>query len=1096
MSYSPMKLRPFLSLFLAFLLVSVFSVAQQSNSCGLIAKMIPEGDSVVTPQTSIIRIQNNSINATAYKIFVDNSQISSNQPVNISMGVGLTQIKLVAYNGNCTDTVVSYIFYAGNYSSDLANKKTVYGFPNREHQINGISNLNNGSNLIFGHRVYDWVTKDPQTGVLIKTKQSGCVEWAKKIPSNLSTSVFAAKETIDGNIYVLSALNVFSEYLSKLDANGNIIWTKYLDDGRGNHQQFINFETTPDGGIITSTFSPSNPILNITLFDKNGILKWQKRYFLNNVSSGNFKSLVIKDGYVYIGGSIQNQNSSYFGSFICKLDYSDGQTIWTKNYSIGTSTISLGDMISTDSTIVLNIIGSTGNSLKPTIGGIMRIDTSGKVLKSMLISEDHIPNSIKGPFGASTSRLTKSGQSYYILTAGAYPLILQGDGSNSKQIKLDADLQVQWVRSSGGVSQPRYYFNAPAANEGYIIAGTYQSPSLSPNSYGTKLAISMMDSSGGRNSVNCYFGNQNWEIFNPTINVTSVQWTVDSIATNIAESITVPWSDFYPEMRYTCPDYVDSCTYLKLSGPQSICNLTQNYVFKSHKNKACGQPTKWFVSNNMKVIAETDSTVTIKFLNFGKHILYGRNLLGCAPVEDSLEIIAASKSGPLNLGNDQQICVGNQLTLRAGKGFVKYEWQDQSSDSLLTINNPGQYWVKVTDSCNNILVDTINISLATTVPISIGIDRSICVKDTVHLSATPGFLNYQWGSTYQTSSNTGQSIIVNPLIDTIYTVIAEKTPGCFAYDTVRITVHSSPNINLGADKNICSGDSLVLDAGTGFASYKWNTSANSQQIIVKSIGTYSIIAITSNGCKSYDTISVLKVYSLPKPQLDQNSILCEGIPRDLNAGSGYVQYQWSTGATTPNIRINNLGVYSVVVIDANDCVGTDTVRITFLQPAPVRFLPNDTAICSFETISLQPIKSYNNYLWNTGSISTTITVKDPGLYWLQVKDGYGCIGRDSINILLKSNCIYGVYVPNAFTPNGDGKNDLFKPLIYGNVLQYVFKVYNRWGAIVFQSNTPGQGWDGRFKGVKQEAFNFVWTLMYQLDGEPIHHQQGTVLLMR
>ena len=189
-----MKLRPFISLFLAFLLVSVFSVAQQSNSCGLIAKMIPEGDSVVTPQTSIIRIQNNSINATAYKIFVDNSQISSNQPVNISLGVGLTQIKLVAYNGNCTDTVVSYIFYAGNYSSDLANKKNVYGFPNRDHQINGISNLNNGSNLIFGHRVYDWVSKDPQTGVLIKTKQSGWVEWAKKIPSNLSTSVFAAKE--------------------------------------------------------------------------------------------------------------------------------------------------------------------------------------------------------------------------------------------------------------------------------------------------------------------------------------------------------------------------------------------------------------------------------------------------------------------------------------------------------------------------------------------------------------------------------------------------------------------------------------------------------------------------------------------------------------------------------------------------------------------------------------------------------------------------------------------------------------------------------------------------------------------------------------
>jgi gliding motility-associated-like protein len=1092
-----MKLRPFISLFLAFLLVSVFSVAQQSNSCGLIAKMIPQGDSVVNTPTSI-SIQNNSINATGYKIFVDEILLSTNQPVNIGIGVGLTKVKLVAYNGICSDTVVSYYFNAGKYSSDLPNIKTVYGFPNREHQINGITNLKNGSNLIFGHKIYEWFSNDAQTGVLIKTNQTGCVEWARKIQvyNYISSTVTAAKESIDGYIYIVSAYNVYSQNLSKIDTNGNIVWTKQLHETTGGYQQYLNIEVTPDGGVVAISNSPSSPTFNISRFDNNGILVWQKRYDLNMVWSSNLKNLLFKDGYIYVGGNVQYNNFSSFGSFICKLNYKDGQTIWTKNYAIGTSTISLGDMISSDSTIVLNIISSTGNSLKPTIGGIMRIDTSGKVLKSMLISEDHIPNSIKGPFGASSSRLTKSGQSYYILTAGAYPLLLQGDGTNSKQIKLDADLQVQWVKSSGGVSQPRYYFNAPAANEGYIIAGTYQSPSLSPNSYGTKLAISMMDSSGGKNSVNCYFYNQNWEIFNPTINVTSVQWTVDSIATNIAEYMTFPWSNFYPEMRYKCPDYVDSCSYLKLSGPQSICNLNQNYVFKSHKNKTCGQPTKWFISNDIKVVEETDSSITVKFLNFGRHILYGRNLLGCAPVEDSLEIIATSKSGPLDLGNDQQICVGNQLTLHAGKKFMKYEWQDQSIDSILTINRPGQYWVKVTDSCNNILIDTVNISLATTVPISIGIDRSICVKDTVHLSATPGFLNYQWGSTYQTSSNTGQSIIVNPLIDTIYTVIAEKTPGCFAFDTVRITVYSSPIINLGTDKNICSGDSLVLDAGTGFTSYKWNTNANVQQIIVKGIGTYSILAITSNGCKSYDTISVLKVNSLPKPQLDQNSILCEGIPRDLNAGSGYVQYQWNTGATTRNISINNLGIYSVVVKDANGCKGTDTVKITNLQPAPVRFLSNDTAICSFETILLQPNKSYNNYLWSTGSISTSITAKDPGLYWLQVKDGYGCIGRDSINILLKSNCIYGVYVPSAFTPNGDGKNDLFKPLIYGNVLQYVFKVYNRWGEIVFQSNTPGQGWDGRFKGLKQEAFNFVWTLMYQLDGEPVHHQQGTVLLMR
>jgi hypothetical protein len=93
-------------------------------------------------------------------------------------------------------------------------------------------------------------------------------------------------------------------------------------------------------------------------------------------------------------------------------------------------------MVNADSTIVLNIIGPTNNPLRSTVGGIMRLDTSGAVMSSSLIAEIYTPNSLFGPYGVSSSRLTKSGKNFYIITFGAHSLSLQGDGTKTKQIRL------------------------------------------------------------------------------------------------------------------------------------------------------------------------------------------------------------------------------------------------------------------------------------------------------------------------------------------------------------------------------------------------------------------------------------------------------------------------------------------------------------------------------------------------------------------------------------------------------------------------------------------------------------------------------------
>jgi gliding motility-associated-like protein len=185
----------------------------------------------------------------------------------------------------------------------------------------------------------------------------------------------------------------------------------------------------------------------------------------------------------------------------------------------------------------------------------------------------------------------------------------------------------------------------------------------------------------------------------------------------------------------------------------------------------------------------------------------------------------------------------------------------------------------------------------------------------------------------------------------------------------------------------------------------------------------------------------------------------------------------------------------VEVTDANGCKAKASVLVNRVGSVPAGFLPVDTTICSYGSLVLSPSGSFRSYLWSTGSRGNAITVTQPGEYTLEVKNNDDCAGKDTMLVSPKE-CLTGLYVPDAFTPNGDGKNDTFNPLLFGNIVQYHFRIYNRWGSIVFQSDVPGKGWDGRIAGIPQGNEVFVWTCTYQLQGEAAKAGKGTVVLIR
>lgn len=538
------------------------------------------------------------------------------------------------------------------------------------------------------------------------------------------------------------------------------------------------------------------------------------------------------------------------------------------------------------------------------------------------------------------------------------------------------------------------------------------------------------------------------------------------------------------------------CSGVQLKGATKICDSSNVYTYKAEKNAGCSGFVIWRLdtaARQVKIISVTDSVLQLKVMNGGRFKIHSKVFASCGWLEDSITVEASPQNGSLNLGRDTILCAGNSVTLHAGPGFASYQWQDGSTDSVFTVNSPGIYHVQVS-SCANVLYDTVVVSPHPPIQFTAGADRTKCNSDTLHLTATAGFLAYSWSPDYRISSSTANFIVVNPLADTAYFIKAEKSPGCFVYDTVRIKVYTSPKIDLGRDTSFCAESSILLSAPSSFSTFLWNTGETSQQISVSKPGDFRVLATTTEGCVSGDTLSVKAVYPLPVLALDKNPALCYGSNRSLDPGP-FSSYLWQDGSTRRTYPARSTGTFYVTVSDVHGCINTDTVLIKTLLPLPSAFLPQDTTLCTYETLSLKPTTSFQQYLWNNGAAASSINISQPGLYWLEATDNKGCKGKDSI-IVSSKECLEGVYVPNAFTPNNDTHNDQFRVLAFGNIKNFEFTIYNRWGQAIFRTNDRFKGWDGKLAGVEQRSDVYVWTCRYRFEGQVERFEKGTFTLIR
>jgi hypothetical protein len=356
----------------------------------------------------------------------------------------------------------------------------------------------------------------------------------------------------------------------------------------------------------------------------------------------------------------------------------------------------------------------------------------------------------------------------------------------------------------------------------------------------------------------------------------------------------------------------------------------------------------------------------------------------------------------VNITADKEsICLGETVHISSsvigGSGNFNYLWTSDppgftSTEPNITVmpEVTTTYFLEVFDGTLT-FYDQVTIQVNPLPVIDLGPDTSICMGETVLLSAGEGYAEYLW-STGETTST------IAAYMTGEYSVVVITEFGCTGTDVINITVNPQPEFDLGEDISVCESGEAVFDAGPGFASYLWSNGQTSESIITTEPGLYWVEVTNEYGCAKKDSV-VFEIYPLPEVSLGTDQTFCEGTSVMLSAGLGFVSYEWSNGATSYYISTSEPGEYWVEVADENGCSNQDTIILTMVPNPEVELGPNQS-FCEGTIFTLSAGQGFASYLWNTDEITASINTSQPGEYWVEVFDANSCTTRDTIVLTL------------------------------------------------------------------------------------------------
>lgn len=365
-------------------------------------------------------------------------------------------------------------------------------------------------------------------------------------------------------------------------------------------------------------------------------------------------------------------------------------------------------------------------------------------------------------------------------------------------------------------------------------------------------------------------------------------------------------------------------------------------------------------------------------------------------------------------------------------------------------------------------------------PVGSGITYSI---DGLNYYANSGFFNSVAPGSYNVTIKNSSGCVSSPVIAVV------KDP---AVDDVKLIV------SVSGSSNICEGSSVVLTSSesTSYQWYKYGVAiagANSKTFVASTEGVYTVSKIKLNGCQvtQSDGVEVKVIVKPVAPVLSSNKVIfCEGDSVELKATSNFGLLWFRDGVSVNNTGssyvVKQSGTYAAVAINNDGCRSpfseTIVLKMIDLPVTPVLNINGTVQFCKDEFRILKvnvpltmKVRWYKNGALINNYNLDTLKINEAADYSVKFENTSGCLSLMSNKITTQIVCnSTGIYIPDIFTPNGDGINDIIKPICVGISTFKYLKIYNRWGNILFESTDASKGWDGKFRGQVQPSDAYIW----------------------
>jgi gliding motility-associated-like protein len=517
--------------------------------------------------------------------------------------------------------------------------------------------------------------------------------------------------------------------------------------------------------------------------------------------------------------------------------------------------------------------------------------------------------------------------------------------------------------------------------------------------------------------------------------------------------------------------------------------------------------------------ANTGATVTASTPNTATVLVYSviGSSLGCQSTAQNAVVTVVGNPTVTIAPTTNTICYGQSISLTAA-GANNYTWSPAN-----TLNTPNGANVVASPSvttnyslvaeastCTTSVVYQVSVI---TLPSIVAAPNTftICQYDKVNIYAN-GASSYTWSPISGLNTSTGGQVTAFPNVTTVYNVVGNNG-ACNAFGQVTVYVVPFPNVNLSTpQQKICEGQSTTIFA-SGAQSYSWTppaglSSTNSAvaQATPMVNTNYSVTGYNFGYGKFCPFTKEILIEVLAKidPKVSPSATICLGESVKLLA-EGSNTYSWSPSSSltdgtyfNPTASPTVSTVYTVQISNYGNCMVTNTVSV-HVNPTPTVNAGEDFAANLDEPMHLNGAGS-GTVTWIAGEEimchvcpNSQIFPKQSGIYRIRAVNDFGCIADDEVFVEVTTN--YNIYIPNVFTPNEDGLNDVF--IVYGTGLtKFEMTVFDRWGEKLFVSNDQLKGWDGSYKGKLSKNDAYPYMIQYtSLDGKK-HTKTGHVTLLK